>query len=931
MTNIYSFKKELLYVILLLLAFSVIPLKAGTTGKISGKVTDAETGEPLPGINIILKGTTMGAATDEEGRYVIINVPPETYTVVVSGVGFRKKIFENVKVSADFTTRLNVEMSSESVEVEEVVIQAKEPLVRKDLTSSQASIDAKEIESLPVESISQVLTLQAGVVQGSGGAIHIRGGRSNEIAYTVNGVSISNPFNNSRSVNIATNAVKELSVISGTFNAEYGNALSGIVNTVTKEGSRNYNGTVSFYTGDYISSRTGVFMNIDDFDPINTTTTEMTFGGPVPMLENKLSFFISGRWNESKGYLYGIRQHTIYDSVYKNPSDPNDIRISSTGDGEVVSMNPSTSISATAKLTYKPFSGLKINYDAIYSNGEAQYYNHDLKYNPDANYNNYNWGLMNSLEVRQAVSNSTFYTLRGFFNMDDTKQYLFPLRDSNGNKVNYYPYKYSDSEFNNLQPDPRYQPEHKTVTAANYTFLAGGTLNNHYYQRSKTYGGKFDITSQMDKSHEVKLGIEYKNHTLDYENFDIKRDTVRYLEPTILPFSTPEHDRYSKNPIVFSGYIQDKMEFDDLILNVGVRYDYFEANSKYSTNIFYPSPNYPDIPPSVDKSSLTEEASPKHQISPRLGVSFPITDRGIIHFSYGHFFQMPPFQYLYSNPTFEYSYAVGTPLFGNADLNPERTVTYELGLQQQLTENLAFNVTSYFKDVRDLLALQQIRISGDQTYLKYVNKDYGNIKGITFSLTKRRTTDNYFGFTLDYTFQVAEGNENNSDSFFLDLASGRQSEKIPVYLDWDQTHTLNTTVSVGRPNDWSVAVVGRLGSGLPYTPEVVQKQVFLRENMGRKPEKIQVDLMSEKSISFQGLNFTVFLRVYNLFDNLNERFVYSSTGRATYTLDALRGSAQATNDLASKVPEVKSANEYFDRPNYYDPPREVKLGLTFEF
>lgn len=178
-----------------------------------------------------------------------------------------------------------------------------------------------------------------------------------------------------------------------------------------------------------------------------------------------------------------------------------------------------------------------------------------------------------------------------------------------------------------------------------------------------------------------------------------------------------------------------------------------------------------------------------------LGISFPITDQGIIHFSYGHFYQLPPYSYLYTNPTFEDN--VANPTYGNANLNPEKTVTYEIGLQQQLSDAVAFNVTGFYKDVRDLLALQKIRTSVSSYYYKYVNKDYGNIKGITFSLTKRKLPTELFAISLDYTFQVAEGNETGADAFFLDLSSGRQSEKIPVPLNWDQAHTLNGVISFG--------------------------------------------------------------------------------------------------------------------------------------
>ena len=240
-------------------------------------------------------------------------------------------------------------------------------------------------------------------------------------------------------------------------------------------------------------------------------------------------------------------------------------------------------------------------------------------------------------------------------------------------------------------------------------------------------------------------------------------------------------------------------------------------------------------------------------------------------------------------------------------------------------------MTGFYKDVRDLLALQQIRISSDETYFKYVNKDYANIRGITFSLTKRRTAGDLLGVSLDYTFQVAEGNETNSDAFFLDLSSGRQSEKIPVYLSWDQTHTLNATVSVGRPNDWNIAVVGRLGTGLPYTPQDFGRSIQLRTNSERKPQQATVDLLADKTFELGSFGLSVFLKIYNVFDTLNERLVYTDTGRATYTLLMTQGPALETEKISTEVPGVRPASEYFVQPQYYLPPREVRLGLSIEF
>jgi len=903
------------YSILLFLIFSLFfnfNLFAGITGKIAGKVTDAETGEALIGINVLIEGTSLGAATNIDGNYVINNVEPGTYTLIFSGVGYQKKIVTNVKVSSDFTTRIDIQLSTEAIGLETIVVEATRPMVRKDLTSSHTVIDNTQIEALPVESVDQLLALQAGITKGAGGELHIRGGRSTEIAYNVNGVSSVNPYDYGRTVQISTNAIQELSVVSGTFNAEYGNALSGIVNAITKEGGAKYNGSLSYYTGDYISSRKNIFMNIGSVSPVNNQVLEGTLGGPLPFSNNAVTFFLSGRFNDDKGYFYGQRQHTIYDSVYRNPNNPNDIKLSMTGDNAFVPMNPSKDLNLTGKFTFKPMTTLKINYDIVYSNSNYKTYNHELKYNPDANYNRYEWGLINSLEIRQTIGSNTFYSLKGAYNIYDFKRYLFPLLDASGKEVNFKP----GMDLTSLSADQRYQPQHKSFKLTPYTFLSGGTLNEHFYQRSNSTEIKFDLTSQVSNEHEIKFGIRGKYDILDYQYFNILRDTTNYRNPTIPPVNSLYHDLYSRKPFQLSGYIQDKMEYTNMIINVGLRFDYLNPKAKYAPDIFKPTSDF-------------QQAKAKSIFSPRLGISFPITDQGIIHFSYGHFYQLPPFRYLYTNPDFKNSGS--KPTYGNANLNPEKTVTYEMGLQQQLSETIAFNITGFYKDVRDLLALQEIRISTSESYNKFVNKDYANIKGITFSLTKRKLPDDLFGATLDYTLQVAEGNETGASAFFLDLSSGRQSEKIPVPLAWDQNHTLNGTITFGSPKDWVLSIIGSISSGLPYTPELIEQQIYLRTNSERKPISKNVDLLFEKSFDFKVMVATLFVKVFNLFDSSNERFVYDDTGRATYTLEAQKGGPQETNRLSQEIPGVKSADEYFIRPHYYSAPREVRIGLSLEF
>ena len=284
------------------------PLIAGTTGKISGSIQDISTGDPLIGANIIIAGTSLGAAADGKGRFVILNIPPGVYSVKASMIGYTPVIYSGVRVSADFTTKLDFQLQQAGLELREVTVTAKSPIVRKDLTSSLSIVGAEQLKEIPVEEFADVLALQAGIVIGTDGDIHIRGGRSSEVAYLVDGLSVTDPFSGNISIEIENNSIQELQVISGPFNAEYGQAMSGVIDVVIKEGGDKLRGNLSFYTGDYVSPDDGTFMNIDDISGTDISNIQLSIDGPLKFLGNKFSFFLTGRFYNNEGWLYGQRR-----------------------------------------------------------------------------------------------------------------------------------------------------------------------------------------------------------------------------------------------------------------------------------------------------------------------------------------------------------------------------------------------------------------------------------------------------------------------------------------------------------------------------------------------------------------------------------------------------------------------------------------------
>jgi hypothetical protein len=396
-----------------------MPAFAGQTGKIAGRVSDAATNEPLIGANVVIQGTTLGASTDLDGFYTINNIPPGTYTVVVNFIGYRRLVTTNVVVKIDLTTRVDAKLQAQAIEVGEVVVRAERPIVQKDLTSTSVTVSSDELKRIPTENVGQVINIQAGVVGG-----HFRGGRSNEVAYLVDGVTVNDPYNNQRSLEIDNTSIREMEVISGTFNAEYGQAMSGVVNIVTQEGSSRYRGSLSAYTGDYVTSHTSTFPNVGRLTSFRTKNVQGSISGPA-LLDN-LSFYATGRYYYDRGYLYGVRVYNVtdYAPTFPDPVDRSIFINHNTGDGESVPMNPSRRYSFSGKLSYT-LGTLKFAYSTLWDDTWNKYYDHAFAWTPDGIMNHYRTDLVQSIQITHAPSANTFQTFKLSYNSFKYKGYLY--------------------------------------------------------------------------------------------------------------------------------------------------------------------------------------------------------------------------------------------------------------------------------------------------------------------------------------------------------------------------------------------------------------------------------------------------------------------------------------------------------------------------
>lgn len=894
-------RKTLLLLLILASAFTTY-LWAGTTGKLTGKVTDKKSKEPLAFVTVVVEGTKFGATTDINGDYVILNIPPGKYNVRAQYIGYAASVIEGVAISVDLTTTKNFELSESSVELSTVVVQAEATKLQKDITSSQSSVSADQISTLPVAELNDVIQLQAGVTTDANGGFHIRGGRASEVAYWVNGISITDVYDNSRGIDIDNSSVQELQVISGTFNAEYGNAMSGIVNTVTKEGGSDFHGDIKAYGTDHVSNFSSYFPHINrPFNPARGYNLQGSLSGPVPFTANKLNFFVNGRYVYDDGYLYGERRYTVNGTP---------------GDGSIVAMNWSKRYLGQANLSYWLTQAIKLNAEGLYSKDNYQDYDHAFRYNPDGNLNRFTNSYNGTFTLTHMLSSSTFYTLKGLYFFRDYKEYLYD----------------SPSDPRYLHPD--------SLSTVSYAFLTKGTNLHRFFRQTNSLGGKFDFTSQIASNHLLKFGIEAKTHRLQFDDYTLQPLTVNNVQvipfvPSIPDENTPNRTKYDNKPIEGSAYIQDKIEYQNIIINIGFRLDYFNSRGKVLVDPTDPNPNIA-LRPDLQNLPLAERlqyyyknATPKWQLSPRFGVAYPISATGVVHFSYGHFLQIPPFQFLFNRGQFLVP-ETGGPygVYGNPDLEAQKTVMYEIGFRQEFLDEFTIDATGFYRDVRNwITAGPNIQTRNLVLYSTYMNKDYENVKGITLSVSKRLS--NYYSVDLNYTYQVAEGSNSNPDDLFYAQNSGSEPPLTLNPMDWDQRHLLNANVYFGYEN-WGASLTARYGTGLPYTPSLNQAEadrgtalLFNETNSRRRPYQFVLDLKVDRGFELAGMRMNAFLRVFNLLDARTVVSVFGDTGEPDFTL--------TTANVGPDANRHNTVEEYIRYPYFYGEPRQVQLGLELSF
>ncbi|MFQ5604914.1 MAG: carboxypeptidase-like regulatory domain-containing protein [bacterium] len=1026
-------KRFLLLMVFCLLLMTSIAL-AGTTGKVSGKVTDAESGDPLPGANIFLEGTSIGAAADLEGDYVILNIPPGNYTIIASMMGYTDFKVANVRVNIDLTTTIDFQMTPTVIAAGgEVTIVAERPVVVKDVSASQANIEAAQIESLPVQRIDEAIGYQAGILGTVDNGIQIRGGDQDETAFMIDGFTIRDERNNIPYTSISLSSIEAVQVQTGGFNAEYGNIRSGIINVVTKEGDKNhYNGTITVYyspasrknfgpsgfspdgywarpflddevawTGtengawdlntqrqyprfegwNAVSERT-----LRDDDPDNDLTPEaaqqlwkwehrrrgdiddpdynidLGFGGPVPFISKPLGnlrFFFTHR-REQDAYLIRLSRDTFNDQNYhlKLTSNitPNSklivsgfySRIKAVSDNQIG--NPTyfrSAASVASELSRRSFIDAIMWVPDYFAPTQIRRYNVSAKFT-------------------QTLSSRSFYEVQIEHQLNKYRTFPRRLRDTE-TIVNIFGNSYGvDEAPYGFMPFPS-------------SGIAGmrmgvGMSNSRDSTKITTTTVKFDLTSQINRTNLIKTGAELVigNHQARYGGVDLT-----------LPAGRPQ-SRWDKTPVRAAVYLQDKLEFKGLIANLGLRLDYTDPGGTWIDlesdpyNRDFLSSNFV---PGTEEQFEQKPTKRQLYLSPRLGISHPITDNSKLYFNYGHFYSIPEARRLYLEQRTNNSQM---QILGNPNLKLSRTKSYEIGFEQNLIGQFLLRIAGYYKDVSNQPNLVRIISSDSQVNYRQADDNfYEDIRGLEFSLEKR--LGSWLSGFLNYTYMV------NTSGFFgkLQLRENPAEQRAEDRKTIDQSKPTPRPYARGNlhiftPKDFGPQFVGwrplanwrtsliflwRAGRHTTWSRGLDANLLGIRNNV-QLPDFISFSLRLSRDFRIGKFRAQFFMDVSNLFNNKIFNFAssfsdgndfrdymdsllwpekigkplgYSEFGHdkigdlrpSNVAYDPLEPNPQNEPEIEARNQQRRKTKSYIDNPNlrwlYYLNPRDVTFGFRFDF
>ncbi len=974
MTSHFSVTRATMAFLAVLALILAPSAEAQTTGKIAGTVTDASNGEGLPGVNVVIVETTTGGVTDADGDYFILNISPGSYDIQASSIGFTTTTVQNVEVHVDQTTTIDFDLTEEVIEGEEVIVTAERPLVERDVTGSVHRLNAEALSRTPIQNIDDILAQQTGVYN-TGYTAYLRGGVQSEVNYQVDGTSLNSGLISDNWQRLNTTSIQEVSVLTGGYNAEYGNAMSGVVNVVTHEPSafsRHYSGALNYRVRPSGQYHWGDNMYSEDLwkytnfgmsywqTQLETEANRNSYaeyfrrfygwdGTRVPTADELLNTYRQQITPSDVLANYAERmQHEVEGSIWGSPMDHLTFLVSGRYKRGVNiypqsnAYNPEYNVQAKLGYHFSPGKKLTLNvtngwyhsstvtesnWNNTTTSQEARWQpNADVRdpyvgsaYAPWGGYwlkgpeeKNFNVG---TLKWDHTLSPRTFYTV----SLSYLRDYTTSLQEYDKLNTSTETVRWGDSWFD---------------LAGNFRLEARQIQVNNYSD-SRAWTAQADITSQVHKSHQVKAGAELKLYDVDYQHY--------YME---FPAGDVWHldNVFDGEPAEAAIYVQDKMEYEGIVLNVGVRFDAFNARTMYSPNIFDPllfqthnggdgthptniapiwqahrpgkdwfafRQDFRDAFPDNWENMQTVSSEWKMAISPRLGLSFPITENSKLRFSYGHFNQRPSWVSLMGFPTSWYDASPYATVrmdqwqgwYGHPGLSYDRTIQYELGFTQNFFDFARLDLAAYYKDASRLT-----RYAYNGTYNRngggFASSAWGagNSAGSIWSKTRNIANDGHDNiFYTNNAFKDIRGIEIVAEKLFTGRWSARAAFDFstttggragysqyredgstvnqPHSYDelkatWLSSYVMKGNVSYVTPQSLAMGVLGDITVGMyheyfagpQYTYYPTDYQGVQAPNNRRWFPHHRTDLTFNKQVSVGSFRPVIGVEVFNLFN-----------------------------------------------------------------
>lgn len=984
---------------------------AGTVGKIKGKVTDLTTSEPLIGANVLVLGTSFGAATDVNGNYTILNLEAGVYEVRASFVGYQTVTISNVRVNADLTTELNFQLPGEGIELQQINVVAERPLILKSATNANRITTSDVLDALPIRGVDNILGLTAGVVL-QDKSVFIRGGRQDEVGFYLEGASITDPVVGGRAVTIIQDAVEEIQVQSGGYTAEYGGANAGIVYTQLKSGTPDFRASIEYMT-DNITFKG----KKDRFDGKKRLGTYW-YG------YNEFTGTISGPIFDKRFKFFGLFNYQFQNDQTPQPYPGINLgRIGDATTGDTIDFQyPAGAIYKNSFEQYSGSGTLSLDFNPLLFRLVGSYATNKT-YNPwtgrtagnIANFLNLD-RVMNvdqtdgaaSLKVTHILTPTTFYELSGGYSFNSLKAYDPYLKDNflgygdsvANAAVGIYWTKSPGDNTGRFERPTRFN-------IMGFSFNAPGDVTSNYQKfKRERINIAAALSTQIGKEHSVKIGGEYQMLTI--RNYSWSNEQLMALSSLVyqndqLPAGDPNKltreqvfigrgiNNYgydvngneiggdddiigAKKPVFAALYLQDKIEYKDLIINVGLRYDYIKVD-----NLMFEDPTRPELSINYNSGEIIrngwKQVPSFESVSPRLGFSFPVTDQTVFHAQFGKFVQQTRLRDMYNG-----MYATAYNLRGGFEITapfgfniqPTRTTQYEIGFTQQIGEIASFDITGFYKDIQDQVVFDKQNTDPTSPFKSYnilKNGDFATTKGVELAFNMRRTSR--FMVNAALTFQDAQGTGSfpNSARGIVGAPLDGVTVFKPQYispLEFNNSFRGNVNLDYRFGKDDGPKILSEFGvsglltfnSGHPFTMgkggadlegDARDRSPIEPLNNSTTPWVFQFDLRLDKTINlFNKLNANIYVYVINLFDTKNIENVFLRTGSTSddgYISDpALGGTLVATYgpeyaalyrainiDYYEQWQGAANGAPILTQPLFYGPPRQIRFGIRLEY